>query len=392
MAKNNFQEKVITGAEAVSEAMRQINPDVVAAYPITPQTHIVEKYSEFVADGEVNTEFVPVESEHSALSCVIGAQAAGARSMTATSSQGLAYMWEVLGVASGMRLPILMPVVNRALSAPINIHCDHSDAMGASSQGWIQIFCENNQEVYETVILMMRVIENKEILLPAMVMMDGFVTSHNAEKVKIFNDKEIKKFIGEYSPHQPLLDFDNPVSYGPIVLPDYQMEIKRQQIEAINNVFINYKQAAQELSIITKNKYPLFELYKTNDANAVIIVSSSTAGSVKHVVDGMRQKGKKVGMIKIRLFRPFPYDEIFNAIKDIKKIAVLDRSASYGGTASFYQEVMTAFAQNNKKTNIQSYIFGLGGREIELTHIEEVFNQLLSGNLSKQPKYIGLDE
>ncbi len=390
--KKNYQEKVISGAEAVAEAMRQINPDVVAAYPITPQTHIVEKYSEYVADGIVDTEFVSVESEHSALSCVIGAQAAGARSMTATSSQGLAYMWEVLGVASGMRLPILMPVVNRALSAPINIHCDHSDSMGASDQGWIQIFSENNQEAYENMLLMMKLIERGNIHLPAMVLQDGYVTSHNAERVRIYNDKLVKKFIGEYNPYQPLLDFSHPVSYGPIVLPDYQMEIKRQQVEAMDNVIKEYKNIANELKKITNHDHSLFEQYKLKDAKAAIVVSSSTAGSVKYVVDKLRQKGKRVGLLKIKLFRPFPYGEIFKSLFGIKNIAVLDRSINYGSDAAIFDEVLSTFAKNNQTIKIQSCIFGLGGRDIDLEQIEMIFQQLLAGEVSQKIKYIGLNE
>ena len=390
--KNNYKEKVITGAEAATEAMRQINPDVVAAYPITPQTHIVEKYSELVADGLVNTEFVPVESEHSALSCVIGAQAAGARSMTATSSQGLAYMWEVLGVASGMRLPILMPVVNRALSAPINIHCDHSDSMGASDQGWIQIFCEDNQEVYETMLLTMKLIEKNNILLPAMVLQDGFVTSHNAERVKIYNDEAIKKFIGKYRPHQSLLDFNNPVSYGPIVLPDYQMEVKRQQIEAMDSVIGEYKKVAKELKIITKNNHPLFEEYKLKDAQAAIVTSSSTAGSVKYVIDELRKRGKKVGLLKIKLFRPFPYFEIFKALSHIKNIAVLDRAPGYGKDAPIYNEILSSFAKNNQGVRTQSCIFGLGGRDIEIKEIDSVYQNLLAGKVNDKVEFIGLNE
>lgn len=391
-AKKIYKQKVITGAEAVAEAMRQINPEVVAAYPITPQTHIVEKYSEYVANGLVDSEFVPVESEHSALSCVIGAQAAGARSMTATSSQGLAYMWEVLGVTAGMRLPIVMSVANRALSAPINIHCDHSDSMGAADQGWIQIFSEDGQEAYENTLLALKLAEHENVLLPVMVMQDGFVTSHSAERIKIFDDKIVKAFIGEYIPHQPLLNFSEPVTYGAIVLPDNQFEMKRQQIEAMKHAKKQYINVGKELSKITGSSYGYFEEYKISDAKAVIIVSSSTAGTVKNVVDKLRRSGKKVGILKIKLFRPFPYEELAKSLKNVDNIGVLDRAPGHGSRAPIFSEAAISFSNKSSKPNIQSCIFGLGGRDIEEDDIEKLFLELLEGKIDEETKYLGLEE
>lgn len=393
MAKNNFTTKVFTGTEAVAEAMRQINPEVVAAYPITPQTAIAEKYSQFVADGIVQTELVPVESEHSAMSLVVGASAAGVRAMTATSSAGLALMWEILGVASGLRLPIVMNVVNRALSAPINIHCDHSDSMGARDHGWIQIYLENNQEVYENTILAVRLAEHPDVLLPVMVMQDGFISSHCAENTKIFPDQIIRKFLGSYKPRYPLLDAENPVTVGPLVLPDYQFEIKRQEAEAMKNALKAYLEIGKELSKITGSKYPYFEKYQLDDARAAIVTMSSTAGTTKAVVDEMRKRGKRVGLLKIMLFRPFPYQEVAKALVKVKTIGVLDRSESFGAYPPLAGEISNSlFTAGKAKVKVQSYVFGLGGREIDVEQIKEVFSQLLAGRITKEIKYIGLRE
>ncbi|MFH2105613.1 MAG: pyruvate ferredoxin oxidoreductase [Parcubacteria group bacterium] len=392
MPEKNSQRKIMTGGEAVAEAMRQINPDVVSAYPITPQTPIIETFSQMVADGKVDTEYILTESEHSALSCVVGASAAGARAMTATASQGLAYMWEMLGATSGMRLPVVMAIANRALSSPLNIHCDHSDSMGARDQGWIQIFSENIQEVYENMLLAVRLSEHPEVLLPTMVMQDGFSTSHSAEIIEMLDDEAVKKFVGEFKPHKPLLNFSEPMTYGPVALPDTYFEVKRQQIEAIRTAKQKYLEVGSELSKITGNKYPYFEEYKLEDAEVALVTSSSTAGTIKEIVDGLRAQGKKVGLLKIKLFRPFPYEEIAAALAHIKTIGVLDRSPDFGAAAPFYGDIKIGLADLAKSPQLQSYVFGLGGREIQLTEIEKVFAELLAGEVSKETKYIGLKE
>jgi len=382
----------LTGAYAAAEAMRQINPDVVAAYPITPQTPIVERFAQFVADGIVDTEMIRVESEHSAMSACVGASAAGARVMTATSSAGLALMWEVLGVASGLRLPIVMNIANRALSAPINIHCDHSDSMGARDLSWIQIYSENAQEVYEHNLLAIRLAEHKDVLLPVMICQDGFITSHGVENVGIFPDDIVRNFVGEYEPEKFLLNINDPVTFGPLELTDYYFETKRQQEEAMDKARKIFLEIGKELSRITGREYGYFEAYETKDADVIIVVMNSTAGTAKVVVDRMRADGKKVGVLKIRLFRPFPYEEIANVLKNAKVIGVLDRSMSFGANAPVYSEIKNSLYDSERKPKLQSYIFGLGGREIYERDIEKVFEELLEGKVSNKKKYVGLRE
>jgi pyruvate ferredoxin oxidoreductase alpha subunit len=383
--------KPLSGAQAVAEAMRQINPDVVVAYPITPQTPVVEYFAQFVANGLVDTETIPVESEHSAMSATVGAAAAGARAMCATSSQGLALMWEVVAAVPGLRLPIVMPIVNRALSAPINIHCDHSDTMGATTIGWIQIFSENAQEAYENMFLALRLAEHKDVLIPAMVMQDGFIISHGVENVKILDDDVVKKFVGERNPDRFLLDVKNPYTIGPLALPDYYFEIKRQQEEAIMNAKRIYLEVGEDLSKLTGNKYPYFEEYRIEDATAVTIVLASAAGTAKDAIDEMRVDGKKVGLLKPKLFRPFPYKEIRDAVKNIPVIGVLDRSISFGSYAPLYTEIRNSLFELENKPKLQSYIFGLGGKDIFKSDIKQIFEELLSGKVNpEEQKYIGL--
>ena len=381
--------QALTGAEAAAEAMRQINPDVVPAYPITPQTPIAQKFADFVADGLVDSEMIRVESEHSAMSCAVGAAAAGARVMTATSSAGLALMWEIVGVAAGLRLPIVMEIVNRALSAPINIHCDHSDSMGTRDLGWIQIYSENSQEVYEHTLIAMRLSE--KALVPVMVCQDGFITSHGVENVEIFEDGIIKSFIGEYNYPYSLLNLKKPVTHGPLQLPNYYFETKSQQIPAMEDAKKEYLKIGRELSKITRRQYPLFEEYQLKDADAAIVVMNSTAGTSKTAIDNLRKQGKKVGLLKLRLFRPFPYEEVGKALKGVKKIAVLDRSASFGANPPLYSDMKNALYDAKYNGKLHSCIFGLGGRNIFVEDIENVFNKLLSGKLEDYG-FIGLRE
>jgi pyruvate ferredoxin oxidoreductase alpha subunit len=383
--------KAITGAQAAAEAMRQINPDVVVAYPITPQTPIVEQFATYVANGVVDTETVPVESEHSAMSATVGAEAAGARAMSATSSQGLALMWEVVAAVPGLRLPIVMSLVNRTISAPINIHCDHSDVMGVTTLGWIQIFSENAQEVYENLLLAIRVAEDKRVQLPAMVNQDGFITSHSVEPVEIFDDASVRSFVGTRSLERGLLDLDHVRTIGPLVLPDYLFEFKRGQEEAMSKVFQVYREVGGELSAITGHAYPFFETYRTEDADAVIVVLNSTAGTAKVAVDVMRDQGKKVGLLKPILFRPFPYVEVREALKNIPVVGVLDRSMDFGASAPVYSDILNALYELDKRPKVQSYIYGLGGRDIMSAEIQTVFDELLSGNVDPEhQRYVGL--
>ncbi|MBW2992597.1 pyruvate ferredoxin oxidoreductase, partial [Candidatus Woesearchaeota archaeon] len=282
--------KAITGAEAAAEAMRQINPDVCAAFPITPQTPVMQKFADFHADGLVDSELIRVESEHSAMSCCVGASAGGARVMTATSSAGLALMWEIVGVASGLRLPIVMEIVNRALSAPINIHCDHSDSMGTRDLGWIQIYSESAQEAYENTLLAIRLAE--KVLLPVMVCQDGFITSHGVENVEIFEDNKVKRFVGEHKYPHALLNIKKPVTYGPLELQDYYFETRSQQIPAMEDAKKEYLKIGRELGRITKGKYGFFDEYKLKDADVAIVTLNSTAGTAKTAIDNLRKEGK----------------------------------------------------------------------------------------------------
>ncbi|NQT95572.1 MAG: pyruvate ferredoxin oxidoreductase [Candidatus Omnitrophica bacterium] len=388
----------LTGDQAVAEAMRQIEPDVVAAYPITPQTEIVMTFSQFVADGKVRTEMIPVESEHSAMSACVGSQAAGARTMTATSANGLALMWEIVYIAASTRLPIVMPVVNRALSGPINIHCDHSDTMGARDSGWIQIYSENAQQAYENTILAMRIAEHKDILLPVMVCQDGFITSHAVEGIELFDDDIVKKYIGEYKPVMPtLLDVDNPVTYGPLDLQDYYFEHKRQQAEAMKNAISLIPDIMAEFNKTFNRKHDLIEEYKMLDAEVAILVLSSTAGTTKAVVDDLRNKGHKVGLIRPEVFRPFPKQRIIEAASKAKVVAVLDRSDSFSSQGGpLFDEVKSAMYDADKKPILVDYIFGLGGRDISMEEIEGVYKELLdiskTGNIKNQINHLGVRE
>ncbi len=364
----------LTGNEAVAHAMRQINPDVLAAYPITPQTEIVMAFSRFVADGVVDTETIPVESEHSAMSACVGASASGVRAMTATCSQGLALMWEIVYIASSLRLPIVMPVVNRALSAPINIHCDHSDSMGARDSGWIQIYCENGQEAYESTILAVRIAEDEKILLPVMVCLDGFITSHAVERIELLEDKVVKGWIGEIKTKYSLLDIDNAVTYGPLDLQDYYFEHKRQEAEAMRNAYSAIPKVVDKFEKLIGKRYDYLEEYKMDGAELAVLCLSSTCGTAKTAVDRLRAKGVKAGMVKLRFFRPFPAKEVVNALSKAKAVAILDRSDTFSNQGGpVFNEIRSAFYEKDNKPFIINHIYGLGGRDINVEDIEKVY-------------------
>ncbi|MBW6440586.1 pyruvate ferredoxin oxidoreductase [Patescibacteria group bacterium] len=388
--KKKHKYKALSGGQAVAVAMKQINPDLVAAYPITPQTPIIETFAQFVADSKVDTELIDVESEHSALSAVVGASAAGARAMTATASQGLALMAEIVYVASGSRLPIVMAIANRALSAPINIHCDHTDSMFLRDAGWIQIYSENAQEAYDNMFIALRVAEHKDVLTPAMVMQDGFITSHNIQNVQIIDDKKAKSFVGKYNPLHPLLDINKPVTVGPLDLFDYFFEHKYQQEEGLQNSKKIIKKIDKEFYKMTGRKYDFIEKYKTSDAKFIIIALSSTCGTAKMVVDNLRKKGVKAGLIKIRVFRPFPNDEIAKAVANADAVAVLDRSTSFGNYSPVFTEVRSALYNLKRKPKLFNYIYGIGGRNIGLDDIEKVYKELKKSTASNNIRYIGL--
>jgi pyruvate ferredoxin oxidoreductase alpha subunit len=384
----------ITGNEAIANALRQINPDVCAAYPITPATDLMQKFTSYVADGIVDTEMVLVESEHSSMSACIGAAAAGGRVATATSSQGLALMWEMLHIASGDNLPIVMAVVNRALSAPLNIHGDHSDAMYSRDTGWIQLWSENAQEAYDNTIQAFRIAEHKDIRLPVMVNMDGFIISHSIETMEYLEDSPVKDFVGGFETVNPLLDLDNPKSYGPLILTDYYHEYKRLQHEIMGRVKNVVLDVAAEFEKLSGRKYGLFEEYRLDDAEVAIVVLGSAAGTSKDVVDAMREKGVKAGLLRPRLFRPFPYEEMMNALKHLKAVCVLDRSDSFGGYGPVFMEVSSALYQSDSKPALINKIYGLGGRDFMPSNVEETFtelNEIAAGGPVKAVKeYIGV--
>jgi len=356
--------EALTGNDAVATAMRQINPDVMAAYPITPQTSTVQKFADFVSDGLVDTEFVTVESEHSAMSACVGASAAGARVMTATSANGLALMWEIVYIAASNRCPIAMSLVNRALSAPINIHCDHSDVMGIRDSGWIILFSENGQEAYDNIIQAIRIGEHPDVLLPVAVCQDGFITSHGMERVEIYEDAEVKAFVGTYRPQWSLLDLEHPKTLGPLDFYDYYYEHKRQQIEAMENAQRVILEVTGEFNGKFNRDYGLFEPYRLEDAEVAVIAVNSTAGTVKVVVDQLRDEGLKVGLLKPRLFRPFPAQELASALGHLKAVVVMDRSVSFGAmdnAGPLFLELVAALTLHGVQVPIADYVYGLGG-------------------------------
>ena len=390
------EKRALTGNEAVALAMKQINPDVVAAYPITPQTDIVQYFSSFVADGKVKTEFVTVESEHSAMSATVGAAAAGARAMTATSSQGLALMWEIVYIAASTRLPIVMPVVNRALSAPINIHCDHSDTMGARDSGWIQLYSESVQEAYDNMLQAVRIAEHPDVLLPVMVCQDGFITSHGLENVEVLDDEAVRAFVGEYRPKYTLLDPARPITFGALDLQDFYFEHKRQQAEAMRNAGKVILEVAREFKGISGREYGFFEAYRLDDAEVAVVAVNSTAGTAKVVVDELRQAGSKVGLLKLRVFRPFPYREIADALKGCKVVAVMDRADSFSGFGGpLFNEIRSAMYDVGGP-KVVSYIYGLGGRDTNVSDVRKVYDEALeiarSGRCDNLLNYIGVRE
>lgn len=367
-----------TGNVLVADAMRQCAPDVMAAYPITPQTTIVEEYAKYVAQGRVHTEYVTTESEHSAMSACIGASAAGARVMTATSSQGLALMWEELHIAAGMRLPIVMANANRALSAPINIHCDHSDVMGARDTGWIIMFSETAQEAYDNTIMSCRIAEHPDVMLPVMSTLDGFITTHSIDRAQVMDDETVKAFVGDYKPENALLDTDNPVSHGNFAgLGGPYFEFKKAQRNAIDRSAAVIRAVGEEWSSICGRPFGMIEGWGMEDADLAIVVAGSTAGNARHVARELRAQGARVGVLKVRVFRPFPFVEIAAALAGCKAVAVLDRSESFGAEGGpLFLEVRSALYDSESRVPVGNYIYGLGGSDVKLDHIREVYSDL----------------
>lgn len=387
----------MSGNEAVAYAMKQINPDVMPAFPITPSTELPQFVANYIANGEMDTEFVPVESEHSSMSCAIGAEAAGARTMTATSSCGLAFMWEVLYVAASNRLPIAMAVVNRALSGPININAEHSDSMGARDSGWLQIYAENNQEAYDNFLQAYRICEHKDVLLPIMICQDGFITSHAVENIELIEDEPVKKFVGEYCPEHYLLNKDEKMSVGPYAISSYCMEAKKAQAVAMENAKQVILDVAKEFEAISGRKYGFFEEYKLDDAEFAIVAIGSACGTIKDAVDKLREKGIKAGLLKVRVFRPFPGEEMAAALKDKKAIAIMDRCEGYNATGGPLGAELTAALYRAKSTaEVINLVYGLSGRDLRVEDVEKIYADLQditeNGVSDYHYRYIGLRE
>lgn len=368
----------LSGNEAVAYAIKQINPDVMPAFPITPSTEIPQYVASYIANGEIDTEFIHVESEHSAMSAAVGACAAGARTLTATSSCGLALMWEELYVAASDRLPIVLALVNRALTGPININADHSDSMGARDSGWIQIYSESNQEAYDNFLQAFPIAEHKDVHLPVMICQDGFITSHGVENIELIEDGPVKKFVGEYSPEHFLLNSREPMAVGPYAVSNYYMETKRAQRQAMLNAKQVILDVAEKFEQMTGRKYGFFEEYRMEDAEYVIVIIGSAAGTCKAAVEHIRATtGKKVGMVKVRVFRPFPEEELAAVLKDRKAVAVLDRSEMFAGTGGpLGEEVQAALYKAKAQVDVVNYFYGLGGRDITVTDFADIYSRL----------------
>ena len=387
----------LSGNEAVAIALRQINPDVFPAFPITPSTEIPQYFASFVANGQVDTEFITVESEHSSMSATIGASAAGARALTATSSCGLAYMWEELYIAASNRLPVALALVNRALSGPININCDHSDSMGARDAGWIQIYAENNQEAYDNMVQAFRISEHKDVRLPIMICQDGFITSHAVENIELLDDADVKNFVGEYEPENYLLNPKQTMAVGPYAITDYYMEAKRNQAEGMKHAVEVVKAVAKEFGQISGREYGLFEEYCMEDAERAVVMIGSAAGTTKDAIDALRAKGEKVGLIKIRLYRPFPAEEIAEALKNVKAVAIMDRAEGYtnhGGPLG--ADVMSAMFRARSQAFAVNYVYGLGGRDVRVEDMQGVFEDLkeviANNDAGETYRYMGVRE
>ena len=385
----------MSGNEAVALAIKQVNPDVMPAFPITPSTELPQIVSTYISNGDIDTEFIPVESEHSSMSATIGSSAAGARALTATSSAGLAFMWEELYVASSFRLPIVLCLVNRALTGPLNINCDHSDAMGARDSGWMQVFAETNQEAYDNFIMSYRVTEHPDVMLPMMVCYDGFITSHAVMNIETIDTSTVRDFVGTYKPDNCLLNKDMPYAVGPYANSPFYMETKYNQVEAMRRAKKVILDVCAEFEKISGRKYGLFEEYKMEDAEYAVVIMGSAAGTTKDAVDDLRAKGIKAGMIKIRVLRPFPGEELAAALKNCKAVAVMDRAENYSTmNGPVGSELKAAMYDAGLNIPVLNYYYGLGGRDYTVEEAEVVYNDLstLADGSAKpeQFQYLGL--
>ena len=385
----------MSGNEAVAIALRQINPDVFPMFPITPSTEIPQYFANYVSNGLVDTEFITVESEHSSMSAAIGASAAGARALTATSSAGLAFMWEVLGVAASHRVPVVLAAVCRALTGPLNINCDHSDTMGARDSGWIQLYAETNQEAYDNMVMAYRIAEHKDVMLPIMICQDGFITSHAVMNMELLDDDVVKNFVGEYEPEDYLLNPNETYAVGPYAITDYYMESRKAQAHAMENAKQVIKDIAEEFEKISGRKYGLIEEYRMEDAEYAVVIIGSAAGTTKEAIDHMRENGEKVGLIKVRSFRPFPGEEIAASLKKCKAVAIMDRSESFstnGGPLG--AETMQAMYTARCTALTIDIMYGIGGRDVTVDDMINVYDTLkdiaVTGETGDVYRYMGL--
>lgn len=383
------QDIAINGDNAVALAWRQIDPEVCAAYPITPQTIIVEKFAEYVANGEVTTEFVCVESEHSALTLCTASCSAGARTFTATASQGLAYMWEMLPITAAMRTPLIMAVANRAVSGPININNDHGDVMSARDCGWIQLFSENVQEAYDNSIIAPRIAEHHEVQLPAMVNLDGFILSHAIERVTMVDTDDVKDFVGEYEPLYPLLDVKHPLSHGNMDGPDYYYPHKYQSVLAMDKALEVAEEVFADFAKLTGREYHLIDEYRCDDADYVAIVLGSSYGTMKAAVDKMRDNGLKVGCIMPRVYRPWPEAAIAKALAGKKAVVVFDKHLSIGSYGPLFPEVVTAAVDLDVVPKMYNVIYGLGGADATVAGFTKIMEDVAEGK-AKKITYLGV--
>ena len=399
----------LNGDEAIALAAKQSDVDVVAAYPITPQTIIVERFSEYVANGEVQTAFVCTESEHSALAASLAASVTGARTFTASASAGLALMHEMLFVTSGCRAPVVMAIANRALSAPLNIHGDQSDSMAERDSGWIQVYVENSQEAYDSIIQAFRIAEDAGVLLPIIVGLDGFTLSHSLENVNVLEDDVVKEFVGirqvpnvlthegKMAPFK--LDPANPMTMGPIAFPNYYFEFKRQQEEGMKNALDVIQKVNAEYAKLTGRSYGdgLVEKYQLDDAEVAVVCVGSTCGTLKTIVDELRKEDIKAGLLRLRTFRPLPVEALRSALENVKAIAVMDKSMSFGGDGgAVCHEVRHVLYDAKTHPHVVNYIYGLGGRDSSPAELRRVFEDLLrtlrTGAVEKTVNYLGLRE
>jgi pyruvate ferredoxin oxidoreductase alpha subunit len=386
---------LLSGNEAVATALRQINPDVFPAFPITPSTEVPQYFSNYVANGLVDTEFITVESEHSSMSAAMGASAAGARALTATSSAGLAFMWEVLGVAASSRLPVALAAVCRALTGPLNINCDHSDTMGARDSGWIQLYAENNQEAYDNMVMAFNIAEHADVMLPIMICQDGFITSHAVNDMELLDDLTVKEFVGEREPKEYLLNPEETFAVGPYAVSDYYMESRKAQAHAMENAKQVILDVAKDFEKISGRKYGLIEEYQMDDAEYAVVIIGSAAGTTKDAIDQMRANGEKVGLIKIRSFRPFPGKEIGESLKKCKAVAVMDRSEAFstnGGPVG--AETMQAMYTAGCTAKTINIMYGIGGRDVRVEDMVGVYETLkeiaATGETGDVYRYMGL--